>query len=147
MIISKKGSIFDSTAECLVNPVNCQGVMGAGLAKEFARRSPEMLKQYQSFCKQRLVKLGTVYLYKSPYHRDIVNFPTKDHWKDKSELKWIVAGCLSLRELIDIGGINSLAVPALGCGLGGLEFSIVFEILKGTLYDFRIPIEVYPPQG
>ncbi len=54
----KKGNIFTSECQTLVNTVNCQGVMGAGIALEFKLRLPEMYEQYVDLCKKGEIDIG-----------------------------------------------------------------------------------------
>lgn len=127
MIETCSGSIFEVEAMALVNPVNCMGVMGAGLAKQFRKRYPENFGQYNAACGQGWVKIGrvfTVQVQETP-RRYVVNFPTKVHWKDPSQLNWIHRGLLALLRWIRREHIESVAIPKIGCGLGGLDWAEV----------------------
>jgi O-acetyl-ADP-ribose deacetylase (regulator of RNase III) len=142
------GSIFDSKMQTLVNPVNCVGVMGAGLPKEFKRRYPEMMSTYQEICNTGRLTLGRPYLFisLSMSHR-IVLFPTKNHWKYNSHAPDIIEGIQFLRRNYAGMEITSLAVPALGCGLGGLEWSAFWPDLLNEFDKFPIPVELYAPSS
>ena len=156
------GDLFGSQAQTLVNTVNCVGVMGKGIALEFKKKFPEMYKDYVKRCKARQVKLGKPYLFPEP--RDmgqlsllpdaeppeqpwILNFPTKKHWRSKSYLTDIEAGLAHLEQHYRTWGITSLAVPALGCGNGGLPWQAVGPILYRHLNRLHIPVELYAPAG
>lgn len=141
------GNIFDSKAQTIVNTVNCVGVMGKGLALQFKRHFPDMYKDYVWKCKKGEVKLGRPYLFKHTTHRWILLFPTKDDWRSKSKLSDIEEGLKWLKDHYEKWGIKSLAVPPLGCGLGGLDWGIVKPILNRYLNMFNIPVEVYVPEG
>ena len=156
------GDPFDSQAQTLVNTVNCVGVMGKGIALEFKKRFPEMYKDYVARCKARQVQLGKPYLFPepremgqlsllpdpdSPEQRRILNFPTKKHWRSRSYLTDIEAGLAHLDQHYRTWGITSLAVPALGCGNGGLTWQAVGPILYRHLNRIDIPIELYAPPG
>ena len=156
------GDPFDSQAQTLVNTVNCVGVMGKGIALEFKKRFPEMYKDYVKRCKARQVQLGKPYLFPepremgqlslipdpdSPEQRWILNFPTKKHWRSKSRLPDIIDGLEYLALKYQEWGIRSLAVPALGCGNGGLRWREVGPILYRHLNRLDIPIELYAPPG
>lgn len=146
MITVTEGDIFESKCQTLVNPVNCVGVMGAGLALAFKQRFPAMFLDYQDRCKRHQVRLGEPYLFSHGSGTLILNFPTKDHWKDDSYLSDIMSGLESLRSMIFYDPkIYSVAMPALGCGLGGLSWSDVGPMMLGTLRHVRIPIEIYLP--
>lgn len=145
-------SIFDSKAQTLVNPVNCVGVMGKGLAAEFRIRFPEMFWQYQILCKYRKVVLAHPYLsgvwvdQTTNRQKQIINFPTKDHWRERSYLPYIRSGLEKLKELIPEWGVISLALPALGCGNGGLLWSDVRGLIHASLGDLPFDVEVYLPR-
>lgn len=144
------GSIFNSTAHTITVPVNCQGVMGKGLALAFKQRFPTMYLNYVERCRQERVILGEPYIYRM-LDRNILVFPTKDHWRDESRLVDIVAGMERLVVACKIETtaimLRSLALPALGCGLGKLLWEDVGPIL--TRYGARLPISVYiyPPEA
>ena len=143
MMLEYSGSIFDSEAQTLVAPVNCVGVMGAGLAKTFSLRFPDMVAPYKSIC-SRGFRPGELRLWKGE-DKWVLLFPTKDHWKDPSRLEWINAGLLKFRERYSVAGITGIAFPMLGAGLGGLEKSDVmvrFNKYLGDLRDVRISIYI-----
>ncbi len=140
------GDLFLSDAQTIVNTVNTVGVMGKGVALEFRKRFPEMFQDYRRRCKQGEVKLGQPYLYKEKGIPYILNFPTKDHWRSQSQLKDVVHGLEYLKQHYAKWGISSLAVPALGCGLGGLEWRIVSSVLIENLKQLEIPVKLYSPR-
>ncbi len=118
-------SIFDAKTDAIVNPVNIVGVMGKGLALEFKIKYPDNFKAYLGACRAGKIKIGKVFTYdlgtgETP--RYIINFPTKAHWKYPSTLEYIEQGLVSLIDEVESLGIDSIAVPALGCGLGGLSW-------------------------
>lgn len=117
MIEYSNGSIFDADVEVLVNPVNCVGVMGAGLAKEFKVRYPLHHMEYVRACGIKFIKLGKVYPTLRA-NKMIIMFPTKHHWKHRSILQDVIEGCEDLVKVIQHYGIESIAIPALGCGFG-----------------------------
>ena len=142
MIIRKTGNIFDSKCEILVNPVNCVGIMGAGLAKQFKTKYPEMFKQYEENCNLNLLKIGS-YLY---WNNKILNFVTKEHWRDNSNMSSISEGLKNFveSEYVKQGNIKSIAFPMLGCGLGGLRKHMVYELMIKILSKANIAtIEIY----
>jgi O-acetyl-ADP-ribose deacetylase (regulator of RNase III) len=139
------GDIFESSAQTLVNTVNCVGVMGKGIALGFRERFPEMHREYVQLCDRGEVKLGRPYLWKAMLPPWVLNFPTKDHWRENSSLEAIVAGLEYIEEHYREWGIESLAVPPLGSGLGGLDWRIVGPILYQHLTRLDIPVELYAP--
>jgi O-acetyl-ADP-ribose deacetylase (regulator of RNase III) len=145
--IIEDGDIFRSRAQTLVNTVNCVGVMGKGIALGFKRRFPEMYDDYVARCERGEVKLGRPYLYRYVEGPWILNFPTKDHWRGRSQLGAIETGLRFLASNYEAWGISSLAVPPLGAGNGGLEWHVVGPTLFRYLNEMDIPIELYVPYG
>jgi O-acetyl-ADP-ribose deacetylase (regulator of RNase III) len=145
--------IFLARADALVNPVNCVGAMGKGLALEFRKRFPEYYLSYRQACLERLVSVGCVwwwenhrwYTHQEP--RWIASFPTKDHWRDKSNLQYIEAGMRDLIEGALDMGVRSIAIPALGCGLGGLNWSDVKPLIDRFVEALpSVKCMVFPPR-
>lgn len=141
------GDLLGSKAQTLVNTVNCVGVMGKGIALAFKKRFPEMFQDYVERCRAGEVNLGRPYLYKQFAGPWILNFPTKGHWRDVSKLSDIVAGLEHVREHYKSWGIESLAVPPLGCGNGQLDWTVVGPTLHRHLKDLDIPVELFAPTG
>jgi len=141
------GDLFASRAQTLVNTVNCVGVMGKGLALEFKKRFPRMAEDYVRRCERGDVRLGCPYLYSDVSGLRIVNFPTKDHWRSPSRLADIERGLDFLAAQVAEWGIESIAMPPLGCGNGGLEWSEVGPLIYRRLHRLPIDVEVYAPYG
>ena len=141
MITFIKGDIFKSPAQVITNTVNCVGVMGAGLALQFKNRYPELFIDYKSRCDRNAVQPGVPYLFENEKVQ-ILNFPTKRHWKENSRLEDIEAGLKYLAKNYNEMGIGSLALPPLGCGLGGLNWLDVKALMVENLSDL-IDLEVF----
>ena len=141
------GDIFESKAQTLVNTVNIVGVMGKGIALGFRKRFPEMYEDYVRRCERREVQLRRPYIYRQLTPPNIINFPTKDHWRSVSRLDDIVEGLKYLEAHISEWGVTSLAVPPLGCGEGKLEWRVVGPTLYRHLSDLGILVELYAPFG
>lgn len=139
-------NIFDSDCEAIVNTVNCVGVMGGGLAKQFRLRYPEMNRDYQAACARGEVQIGKMYNWYDHPDCWIINFPTKDDWRNPSQLSYIIDGLKDLRLVIADLHLKSIAIPPLGCGLGGLEWADVRPLIE-ELRDIAARVEVYPPDG
>lgn len=146
MIRYQHGNLLDSQAQTLVNTVNCVGIMGKGVALEFRRRFPKMYKDYLRMCEDGLVRPGEPYCYSGSGHQ-IINFPTKDHWRSRSRLADIDRGLSILRTHYVDWNITSLALPPLGCGNGGLNWSEVRPLIEHYLGELPIDVEVYVPLG
>lgn len=146
MVTFVTGDIFKSSAQVLTNTVNCVGVMGKGLALQFKSRYPRMYEDYKFRCNQGEVKSGEPYLWEDDFVQ-ILNFPTKRHWRDRSLLQDIEDGLKFLAESYVRMGIQSLALPPLGCGLGALNWSDVQPLIVkhlGAIPD--LDVYVYEPQ-
>jgi len=141
------GNLFESQAQTLVNTVNCVGVMGKGVALEFKKRFPSNFEDYVARCNHRQVRLGEPYLYKDPSGCQIVNFPTKDHWRSPARLRDIERGLEYFVRHIAEWGLQSVAMPPLGCGNGGLEWAEVGPLIYRKLHQVPIDIEVFAPFG
>lgn len=144
-----KGSIFDARVEALVNPVNLRGVMGKGLALQFKLAFPAMFEAYRRACAKNELKLGLVQVIRvgdaAPFY--VINFPTKDHWRSKSKLKSITDGLEDLRRVTEAKGIGSLAIPALGCGLGGLSWTAVRPAIESAFENTNTRALLFGPNA
>ncbi|MDD3436199.1 MAG: macro domain-containing protein [Candidatus Gastranaerophilales bacterium] len=149
MIKYTKGNILKEQTEAIVNTVNCVGVMGRGIALQFRELFPKNYKEYKIACKNNEVQPGKMFIHQSNLlinPKYIINFPTKRHWKGKSSIKDIESGLYALAEEIKTLNIKSIAIPPLGCGLGGLDWQEVKEKIEGILKDLEdIEIIIYEP--
>lgn len=147
MIHFMSGNIFESKAQTITNPVNCVGVMGKGLALGFKTRYPAMFMDYAKRCSKNEVKLGEPYVW-SNGSVQILNFPTKGHWRDRSYIKDIEVGLDFIVNNYKTMGITSLAIPALGCGLGELSWDAVKALIEEKLGNMAdIEIFVFEPNS
>ena len=151
MIQFKTGNLLTEDVEALVNSVNCVGVMGRGIALQFRNVFPANYQAYAEACKQHEVKPGQMLVYETGQltnPRYIINFPTKRHWKGKSRMADIEAGLVALVEEIRRRNIQSIAIPPLGSGLGGLEWSAVRERIETALHSLGDrQIIIYEPSN
>jgi len=152
MIEYRSGDILKSEAEALVNTVNCVGVMGRGVALQFKNAFPENFKAYAAACKREQVQPGRMFVFETGQltpPRYIINFPTKRHWRGKSRIEDIEAGLVALVAEIRARRIRSIALPPLGAGLGGLDWSADVrprvEAALRALDD--VQVIVYEPYG
>jgi O-acetyl-ADP-ribose deacetylase (regulator of RNase III) len=135
--------MFNSKADMLVNPVNCVGVMGAGLALQFKKRYPSMYKEYAEKCKSGEIQLGKPYIHTVDDIK-IVSFPTKHHWRNKSKLEDVNNGLAALAGQLKCNPPKMLAIPAIGCGLGGLKWKDVHPLILEHLSEI-CELDIYPP--
>lgn len=149
MIEHCKGNLLEADVEALTNPVNCMGVMGRGLALDFKKAYPENFYSYQIACKKGQVRPGQMFITSrltliNPTF--IINFPTKNHWKEHSKLEYIKSGLVELVEDIKSLDIQSIALPALGCGLGGLKWQDVQPLILSAFEQLpEVQVKLYLP--
>ncbi|MCB0033461.1 MAG: macro domain-containing protein [Anaerolineales bacterium] len=151
MIQLKTGNLLEATTEALVNTVNCVGVMGKGIALQFKQAFPENFKLYKTACRANEVQSGKMFITETgQLHnpRYIINFPTKRHWRSRSRLEDIESGLVALVEEIKERNIQSIAIPPLGCGNGGLDWHIVRPLIEEALSVLpNIEVWLYEPVG
>ncbi len=151
MIEVKRGDILDAQAEALVNTVNCVGIMGRGIALQFRKAFPDNFKKYELTCKKGEVQPGKMLVYETGLltgPRYIINFPTKRHWKGKSRIEHIQSGLDALIGEVKDRGIRSVAIPPLGCGLGGLKWSRVKPLIETAFRRLpAVEVLLYEPAG
>lgn len=146
MIEFRTGDILKSDAEALVNTVNCVGVMGRGIARQFKEAFPRNFKAYEAACRREEVRPGQMFVFETEAMvnpRYIINFPTKRHWRGKSRMEDIESGLVALVEEIQSRNIRSIALPPLGAGLGGLNWSDVrrrVETALGGLIEVQVAV-------
>ena len=151
MLNLKRGNLLEEKTEALVNTVNCVGVMGRGIALQFKRAFPENFKQYQKAYKSGEVQPGQILtvdmgLLLNP--RYIINFPTKRHWRQKSRIEDIQSGLEALVEEVRLRKINSIAIPPLGCGNGGLSWDDVKPLIIQAFEPLpAVEVVLFEPAG
>jgi O-acetyl-ADP-ribose deacetylase (regulator of RNase III) len=150
MLTEEHGNLLEAPADALVNTVNTVGIMGKGLALQFKQAYPGNFRAYESACRRGEVRLGEMFTYETGRldgPRLIINFPTKAHWRSRSKLDDIKVGLRSLRTVISERDIQSIAVPPLGCGNGGLDWAEVRPLIIEALGDLPgVRVLLYPPQ-
>ena len=138
-------NILDSHAQTLVCACNVRGVMGKGLAEQFKQRYPLMYEAYVKDCQADLMWQRGYFLYRVNDDRMIYCFPTKKHWRDNSRIEWIHQGLIKLTEVYRQEGIQQLAVPALGCGEGHLDWVDVYPLMYGMLDRLDAEVGIHLP--
>ena len=125
-------TIFEVPVQTIVNPVNCDGFMGKGLALEVKKRFPKVFTKYEKRCKQGRMKVGKLQLVKG-HPQWVLNFPTKDHWRGKSRIEFVEAGLKTFKATYKKNQITAIAFPPLGCGSGGLLWNDVEPLMRRYL--------------
>ena len=142
MLIYRRTSVLESTAQTLVNTVNCVGVMGKGIAQAFKESEPGMFEAYRKLCDDRLLEPGKLWIWKGLEHW-VLNFPTKIHWRNPSKLEWIEAGLEKFVSQYESKGVREISFPRLGCGNGGLDWDDVRPLMEHYLSGLSIPVFVH----
>ncbi len=151
VITEAKGNLLEADVDAVVNTVNTVGVMGKGIALQFKRAYPAMFKSYQTAVKDGAVRLGRMHVWPTGQidgPRYVINFPTKGHWRGRSRLEDIQRGLDDLARVIAELEITSIAVPPLGCGSGGLNWTDVEPLIRralGVLND--LDVALFAPAG
>jgi O-acetyl-ADP-ribose deacetylase (regulator of RNase III) len=144
-----QGNLLEAPAEAFVNTVNTVGVMGKGIALMFKEAFPANFRAYEDACKQKEVTVGKMFVTENHAlsgPRWIINFPTKKHWRNPSKLEWIIEGLGDLRRIVEEHQIRSIAVPPLGAGNGGLDWSEVRPEVERILGDLKgVEVLVFEP--
>lgn len=141
--------MLDADVEAFVNAVNTVGVMSKGIALEMKRAFPENFAAYRKACKAGEVVAGRMFTFdrgESLRPRWIVNFPTKRHFRDPSRLEDIDAGLVDLAAVVQANAIRSIAIPALGCGLGGLDWTEVRPRIVAALAGIDAEVQLFAPR-
>jgi O-acetyl-ADP-ribose deacetylase (regulator of RNase III) len=150
MIYLKDGNLLEARTEALVNTVNTVGVMGKGIALMFKERFPANYSLYRAACKRGEVRVGKMFISTLPEGNDlrwIVNFPTKEHWRDYSRIEWIIQGLRDLKEFLIANKVQSIAIPPLGAGNGSLPWDQVKFHIQSILSDLQTDIYLYQPSN
>jgi O-acetyl-ADP-ribose deacetylase (regulator of RNase III) len=135
--------LFDSPAQALVNTVNTVGVMGKGIAASFKKLYPDMYNQYRRLCQEGKLTIGRLHLYRTA-NKIIVNFPTKEHWRQRSRVEYIEAGLEKFATHYGDYGISSVSFPQLGCGHGELDWERqVRPVMERYLHHLPIPVYIH----
>lgn len=151
MLEYKTGDILQADVEALVNTVNCVGIMGRGIALQFREAFPANFKAYEAACRREEVQPGSMFVFETGWLTNpkyIINFPTKRHWRGKSRIEDIESGLVALRTEIIKRRIQSIAIPPLGSGLGGLNWADVRPRIERALADLHdVRVVVFEPDG
>lgn len=149
MIRFTEGNLLDTPAEAVVNTVNEFGVMGKGVALLFREHFPECSKAYMEAAARKQIRVGTMFVTETAQllgPRWVIHFPTKKHWRFPSKIEWVRSGLADLRKVVEARGIRSLALPALGCGAGGLDWHEVRLEVERALGELEeVDVTVYVP--
>lgn len=143
------GDLLEEHTDAIVNTVNCVGIMGKGIALQFKRKWPANFRAYEAACRTGRMRLGHMFVFDAGgllKPRYIINFPTKNHWRGKSNLADIEVGLLDLINQVRALDIRSIAIPPLGCGNGGLDWNEVRPLIERAFAKLpNIEVHLYAP--
>ncbi|WP_449355337.1 type II toxin-antitoxin system antitoxin DNA ADP-ribosyl glycohydrolase DarG [Virgibacillus natechei] len=150
MITYKKGNLLEDSSDALVNTVNTVGVMGKGIALQFKQAFPDVFREYERECNKGKIHVGQMHVVSTNAligPKYVINFATKKHWKENSKIAYIKDGLEALLKVTRKLEINSIAIPPLGCGYGGLKWADVKPLIQKTFENESIEVNVYLPAG
>lgn len=148
MILLAYSDLLDAKCEALVNTVNCVGVMGKGIALAFKQKFPQNYFLYRQACQNGLVQTGKMFVTEpnTGIPKFIVNFPTKQDWRNPSRIEWISAGLVDLVSFVKEKNVSTIAIPALGCSNGKLDWNIVRPLIMDAFADVQTQVFLFPPK-
>jgi O-acetyl-ADP-ribose deacetylase (regulator of RNase III) len=152
MVQIAQGNLLVAQVDALVNTVNTKGIMGKGIALQFRQTFPAMFRDYEKACKVGEVQLGKMHVFDlgglAGRPRWIINFPTKGHWRERSQLSDIETGLEDLVETVRRLGIRSIAIPPLGCGNGGLNWADVRPRIEAAFTNLPdVKVLLFEPES
>ena len=147
-----EGDITFSSADCIVSAANCVGVMGRGVAKAIKSKFPWSFPHYKSVCDRKELQPGAILALRLDVYPEegmptIIHLATKNHWRNPSKIEWVISGCNELRHFLEMKRIKSVAIPRLGCGLGGLSWDIVKPEMEEVFSGIDCEIMIYEKEG
>lgn len=130
------GNLLNAEEVAIGHGVNTKGLMGAGVAKAIREAYPQISGSYIEWCKT--ARGGDVQLYKVSPERIIVNIATQELPGADARYEWLVAGLDKAVEQLQRLGVYKLALPRIGCGIGGLDWNAVKQIILLTEDYWRL---------
>lgn len=151
-LVEYAGDLFRANAAAIGHGVNCRGLMGAGIAKEFRRRWPNMYDEYRKLCEERLLQPGQIYPYRiardpeedpSPWY--VINVASQEYPGPDASYEWLESGVRAALDFCTDRGLVSLALPRIGCGIGGLSWEKVRDTLERVQLEYGVELEIWSP--
>lgn len=142
IIFDEPHNLLETELQTLVNPVNTEGVMGAGLALAFRDKFPGLLDEYREACREDVFSRLGLFVFDVDVSRKVLCLPTKRQWRHPSRIEWIEEGLWYLAKDYESYGITSLAIPEVGCGRGQLSWADVRPLIYQYLDPISLPVGI-----
>lgn len=143
-IVSEEfGNVLTHQGQTIVCPVNTVGVMGTGLARAMRNRVGGLFSYYKRLCQTGELRIGRPVPFKiNGKEQQVLLFPTKEMWKDNSELSYIEESLKYIAENYKEMGISELIMIPVGCGMGNLDYT---KEVRPILYQYldNLPFDTY----
>jgi O-acetyl-ADP-ribose deacetylase (regulator of RNase III) len=143
MISEHKGDLFTTDAPALAHGVNCVGAMGAGIAKEFRDKYPDMYAGYRKICTANALRPGEIFMWDNGRQPAVFNIASQRQTGADARYHWLIAGMCNMAVEMCYLGLDRVAMPKIGCGIGGLVWGSVFPWVAVVAKDYNIHIEVW----
>jgi O-acetyl-ADP-ribose deacetylase (regulator of RNase III) len=139
-----QGDLFTSNTDAIGHGVNCQGLMGAGIARKFRELWPDMYNEYKKLCQEGLLRPGQIYPYRTYASGVVINIATQEYPGPDANYVWLERGVNNALAFCEERGLTSLALPRLGCGIGGLDWNLVRDSLERAAENYsKVDLEVW----
>ena len=140
MINYLTGDVTQATEQVIAHGVNCMGHFGSGVAGAIKRNHPYVRNQYLSLTSH---VLGTCQFVE--YENKIwVNAHTQQHkgydGKQYADLSAVAECFEEIADYMVAHHLTTIAIPKIGCGLGGLEWADVEILVDGLLGDYEVSV-------
>lgn len=142
-LIYKSGDLFTSDAPAIGQGVNCKGAMGAGIALTFQNKYPDMYQEYKRQCRDNILEPGGLMVWSMPGEQVVYNLASQNYPGPDAQVGWIGGAMKNALTHADANGIDRIAIPMIGAGIGGLDWEPVEAILRGCASQHNADIEIW----
>lgn len=152
MFTEHEGDLFTTTAPFIAHGVNCKGAMAAGFAAAVVKHySADMVESYKAACEEGSLTPGLVHTWPVDKGMPIlINLASQEYPGNDARYTWLFSGLQGMHYEMwyettfeNPGTEMRVAMPRIGCGIGGLDWAVVKPILKDFADVNNIHIEVW----